>query len=148
MTRAIVIAIIASCSAAVCEREAPAARQESPSEVSYVLVRSDLPEGVQLAQTGHAAQEALGYPPVIMVVLAVPDAAALQRYADAFAAAGIAHAPIVEDAGPFAQQLVSIGVKPTTDRNAIRRVVSSLPIAGKKVLRPDSARPQGQGGLG
>lgn len=87
---------------------------------------------MQLAQTGHAAQEAIGHPPVIMVVLAVPDEESLKRYADALSRAGIHHAPIVEDAGPFADQLVSIGVKPTTDRAAIRKVVSSLPIAGKR----------------
>jgi hypothetical protein len=67
-----------------------------------------------------------------MVVLAVPDEASLKRYAEALAAAGIQHVPIVEDAGPFTDQLVAIGAKPTADRAAVRKVLSSLPIAGRR----------------
>lgn len=67
-----------------------------------------------------------------MVVLAVPDEETLKRYAAGLKAAGIDHASVIEDAGPFADQVVSIGVRPTRDRDAIRRVVSDLSIAGRR----------------
>lgn len=97
-----------------------------------MLVRSDLTSGTQLAQTGHAAQEATGHQPVVMIVLAVPDEETLKHYAEVFKTAGIEHAAVVEDAGPYADQLVSIGIKPTTDRAAIKELTSRLRLAGKR----------------
>jgi len=35
---------------------------------------------------------------------------------------------IVEDAGPFAGQATALGICPSTDRAAIRKVTSALPL--------------------
>lgn len=91
-------------------------------------MRSDLPHGVQVAQTAHAASEATGHPPTIVVALAVPDEAALHRLAAAFGERSLTHALIVEDVGPYAGQAMALGLAPTTDRNAIRKVTSALPL--------------------
>lgn len=100
--------------------------------VSYAVIREDLPHGVQLAQVGHAVQEALGHLPTVMVVLAVADEAALRRVVGEIALADLAHAAVVEDAGPFAGQLVAVGLRPTLDRKTIKEVLGGLPLAGKK----------------
>lgn len=100
----------------------------SPSEVLYTLVRQDLPHGTQVAQVAHAASEASGHPPTIVVALAVPDEAALRRFAEVLGAASLPHELIVEDAGPYAGQAMAIGLHPTADRAAIRKVTSALPL--------------------
>jgi len=99
-----------------------------PSQVLYTIVRADLPKGTQVAQVAHAASEASGHPPTIVVALAVPDEASLRRLADALGQHSLAHALIVEDAGPFAQQAMAIGIRPSADRAAIRRCTSALPL--------------------
>lgn len=83
---------------------------------------------MQVAQTAHAASEASGYPPTIVVALAVPDEAALRRVAEALGAASLTHKLVVEDAGPFAGQAMALGICPSTDRQAIRKVTSALPL--------------------
>lgn len=93
-------------------------------------MRSDLPHGVQVAQAAHAASEASGYPPTIVVALAVPDEAALRRVAVALGDASLTYALIVEDAGPHAGQATALAVHPTpiASRDAIRKVTSALPL--------------------
>lgn len=100
----------------------------SPSQVLYVLVRSDLPHGVQVAQVAHAASEASGHPQTIVVALAVPSESALRDVAAALGDRSLTHQLVVEDAGPFAGQAMAIGVSPTIDRSAIRKVTSHLPL--------------------
>lgn len=99
-----------------------------PLQVLYTLVRSDLPHGAQVAQTAHAASEASGHPPTIVVALSVPDEPALRDLARALGEAGIGHALVVEDAGPLAGQATSLGIFPSTDRAAIRRMTGALPL--------------------
>lgn len=91
-------------------------------------MRSDLPHGVQVAQTAHAASEASGHPPTIVVALQVPDETTLRRIAEALGENSLTHQLIVEDAGPFAGQAMALGVAPSTDRKAIGKVVSALPL--------------------
>jgi hypothetical protein len=91
-------------------------------------VRSDLPHGVQVAQTAHAASEATGHPPSIVVALAVPDESTLRKIAEALGRQSQTYALIVEDAGPHAGEATAIGVRPTADRAAVRKVLSSLPL--------------------
>lgn len=95
-------------------------------------MRSDLPPGVLAAHVGHAASEATGHPPTVMVVLDVPDEATLRQLAAALGAAELDHKMIVEDAGPFSGQATAIGVVPQADRAAIRKVTSHLPCVGKR----------------
>jgi hypothetical protein len=96
--------------------------------VLYTLVRADLPIGVQIAQTAHAASEASGYPPTIVVALSVPDEASLRRIALALGARSLTHKLIEEDYGPFAGQAMAVGICPVDDRAAVRKVVSALPL--------------------
>ena len=83
---------------------------------------------MQVAQVAHAASETSGHPPTIVVALAVPDEAALRRLAEALAKQPLAHTLIVEDSGPFAGQAVAIGIHPSADRTAIKKVTSALPL--------------------
>ena len=92
------------------------------------MVRADLPHGTQVAQVAHAASEASGHPPTIVVALTVPDEAALLRLTETLDRASLRRTLIVEDAGPFAGQAMAIGLHPTEDRSAIRRVTSALPL--------------------
>lgn len=63
-----------------------------------------------------------------MVALVVPDEGSLRRIAEALGEHSLTHQLIVEDAGPFAGQAMAIGIKPTTDRQAVGRVTSALPL--------------------
>lgn len=83
---------------------------------------------MQVAQVAHAASEASGHTPTIVVALAVPDEAALRRVAEALGAASLTHTLIVEDTGPHAGQACALGVHPSADRAAIKKVVSALPL--------------------
>lgn len=83
---------------------------------------------MQVAQTAHAASEAAGYPPTIVVALAVPDENTLRRIAEALGENSLTHKLITEDAGPYAGQAMAIGLSPSTDRKAIGKVTSALPL--------------------
>lgn len=97
---------------------------EPALKVQYVLVRSDLPRGVQTAHVAHAASEAAGHPPTIVVALAVPDEATLRRIA---AELGVQpHVLVCEDAGRFAGQAMALGIVPVADRATVRKVVGDL----------------------
>jgi hypothetical protein len=58
----------------------------------------------------------------------VPDEVTLRKFAEALGAASLTHTLIVEDAGPYAGQATALGIHPTTDRSAIRKVTSALPL--------------------
>jgi predicted secreted protein len=83
---------------------------------------------VQVAQSCHAASEAAGHPPTIMVALAVPDEQTLRRIAEALGDESLTYKLITEDSAPYTDQAMSIGIVPSTDRAAIRKVVSALPL--------------------
>ena len=91
-------------------------------------MRSDLSHGVQVAQVAHAASEAAGAPVCVVVALAVDGEAELRRVAAALGDRSLTHRLVVEDAGPHAGQATALGVTPTHDRAAIRKVVSALPL--------------------
>ena len=93
-----------------------------------MIVRSDLPKGVLAAHIAHAASEASGHPPTIVVALAVDGETELRRVAAALVERSLTHRLVVEDAGPFSGQATALGIVPTVDREAIRKVVSDLPL--------------------
>lgn len=93
----------------------------------YVVVRADLPHGSQVAQTIHAAGESAPtrcLPGTIAVALHARDERHLRQVADRLGAAGIPHHLVEECDG----EAMAIGVEPTTDRAAVRRVLSQLPL--------------------
>lgn len=63
-----------------------------------------------------------------MVALVVPDEGSLRRLAEALGEHSLTHKLIVEEDGPFAGQAMALGIHPTTDRAAIRKVTSALPL--------------------
>jgi len=83
---------------------------------------------VQVAQTAHAASEASGHPPTIVVALAVPDETTLRRLAEALGEHSLTYKLITEEDGPFAGQAMALGITPSCDRAAIRKVTSALPL--------------------
>lgn len=94
----------------------------------YVVVRADLAHGAQLAQAVHAAGESASRrvePGTIAVALHARDEDHLREVAERLDAAGIANHRVLECDG----ELMAVGVEPTTDRAAVRRVLSSLPLA-------------------
>jgi hypothetical protein len=58
----------------------------------------------------------------------VPDETALRRIAEALGDHSLTHTLVIEDAGPFAGQAMAIGITPSADRAAIRKVTSALPL--------------------
>lgn len=94
-----------------------------------MIVREDLPKGVLAAHVCHAAGESGPAPPgSIAVVLAVESESQLIRVAGRLDARRIAYTLIRENAGPYDGQVMAIGIPPTSDRAAIRKAVSSLPL--------------------
>lgn len=83
---------------------------------------------MQVAQTAHAASEASGHPPTIVVALAVPDEASLRRLAVVLGENSLTYKLIIEEDGLFAGQAVALGITPSYDRAAIRKVTSALPL--------------------
>ena len=83
-----------------------------------------------VAQTIHAAGESSPRLPsgTIAVALAAEDELELQQLQERLQDAEIDHTPIVEGEGPYGGQLMALGLSPVTDRAAIRKVVSSLPL--------------------
>ena len=63
-----------------------------------------------------------------MVALSVPDEATLRRVAEALGQHSLTYKLIMEDAGPFTGQAMALGLAPSTDRKAIRKVTDGLPL--------------------
>lgn len=83
------------------------------------------------AQIVHAAGESISsaHPPhTHVVVLAVENEAQLLSIAKRLDAAGIEHKVIREVDEPYTGQHTAIGVFPVTDRSAVRKITSSLPL--------------------
>lgn len=98
----------------------------------YVIVRADLPTGVRLAQTIHAAGESVRFPIVSgthAYALEVPDERTLLEVSQKLREVGVNHRLIVEPDEPYCGQAMAIGIEPTRDRSKIRRVTSHLPLA-------------------
>jgi 7-keto-8-aminopelargonate synthetase-like enzyme len=96
-----------------------------------VIIRKDLPFGVALAQTVHAAgesaQEVKVPPQTHAVVLAVPDEAALLNVESVLMIAGVGISSIREPDVPWNNQLMAIGIKPQP-REKIKKLLSNLPL--------------------
>lgn len=76
----------------------------------------------------HAAGETGPAPEgTYAVVLGVDSAEALAHLSERLDRAGIKHKSVVECEGEFAGQLLAIGIPPQP-RDAIRRVLSSIPL--------------------
>lgn len=100
----------------------------------YVVVRKDIPPGAQLAQSVHAAGESPGPKPVpgtTAVVLHAADEKHLSIVKARLDKAGISAHCVYEsdDDKHFPGQMMSIGVEPTSDRDSVKRILSSLPLA-------------------
>lgn len=100
----------------------------------YIIVRADLPVGLQIAQTVHAAGESATPKPepgTHAVALHARDEAHLREIAARLTAAGIGHHLVEEcdDDDDYPGQLMSIGLHPTTERERVAKVLSSLPLA-------------------
>ncbi len=107
-------------------------RSPGPSDplTHYVIVRSDLPRGMQAAHLVHAAGESSpGDVPKDMhaVVLTVPDESALDALAGRLRHAGVAHVVIDEPDAPYNGQRTAIGLVPGR-KEVLRRHLSSLPL--------------------
>lgn len=96
----------------------------------YVVVRRDLPLGVTVAQTIHAAGESSpGNLPANThaVALSAKDEAELLALEERLKAAGVKHFAIREPDAPWNGALMAIGFPPQ-DRAALRGFLSSLPL--------------------
>jgi len=96
----------------------------------YVVVRADLPRGIQAANLVHAAGEsspgdlASG---THAVVLTTRDELELQRLAARLEAAGVALVRINEPDAPWDGALMALGLRPARKED-VRRLLSSLPL--------------------
>lgn len=95
-----------------------------------MIVRADLPKGLQAAQVVHAAGESSpGNLPegTYAVVLTVPDEAAMMAVAARLLRAKVPFTPIFEPDPPYQGALMAIGVRPAR-KEALKRHLSSLPL--------------------
>lgn len=102
--------------------------QLSEPLVHYIVVREDLPRGLQAAQITHAAGESSPgnlSAGTHAVVLGVRDTASLEEVARRLARAGVAHVRIEEPDPPWDGALLAIGLVPGR-KEVLRRHVSSL----------------------
>ncbi|HEU5118664.1 MAG TPA: hypothetical protein VFT74_18870 [Isosphaeraceae bacterium] len=101
----------------------------------YVIVREDLPTGVQFAQTIHAAGESCEGPlpsGTYAYALGARDEQHLLDIAQRLWDAEIPHTVINEPDEPYLGDAMAIGIWPTADKDRIRRVTSDLPLLGKR----------------
>lgn len=101
----------------------------------YCIVRADLPLGVQLAQTVHAAGESSpGDLPsdTRAVMLHAAGAEELLALEAKLRAAGVTFTSIREPDMPWDGQIMAIGLKPCIRTKALRKLMSGLPLAGAK----------------
>ena len=90
-------------------------------------MRADLSHGSQVAQSIHAAGESTSgplLPGTIAVALHARDEGHLRQLHHELVEAGLGHHVVEECDG----ELMAIGLTPTTDRAAVRKVLSSLPL--------------------
>lgn len=109
------------------------AREAHPVETPqfhYVIVRGDLPRGIQAANIVHAAGESVPHrmsDGTHAVVLTVPDEPSLVAARERLVLACVPHKPIFETDPPYSGQLMAIGVEPGRKED-LRRHLSSLPL--------------------
>lgn len=111
------------------DREAVGGRLETPL-FHYVIVRGDLPRGLQAAQIIHAAGESSPgglSSGTHAVCLVVPKEAELLDVAKRLALANVKHVCIREPDHPWNDQLMALGVAPGR-KEELKRYLSSIPL--------------------
>lgn len=101
-----------------------------PYYTHYVLVRADLPVGIQAANIIHAAGRSaagLHCDGTYAVALHVPDEVELRALAYRLAHAGIPRHLIVESDEPYSGQAMALGIEPC-DRAEVKRFLSKYPL--------------------
>ncbi len=100
------------------------------SLVHHVIVRADVKFGVQAANLVHAAGESSDRipPGTIAVALHARDELHLRVIQARLFEADIPHTSIVEEDGEYTGQLMAVGLEPTTNRERVRKILSSLPL--------------------
>lgn len=102
-----------------------------PKLTHYIVVRADLPLGIQAAQIVHAVGESLNEPHKAnthSVVLSVPNEDALREAVRRLGLYGVRHKVIIEPDKPWNGQRMAIGVFPVWDREYVKKALSSLPL--------------------
>lgn len=94
----------------------------------YVIVRADLPLGVMVAQTIHAAGETgPARHGTHAVALSVPSELDLERVEERLLEAGLPHVAVREPDAPWNNALMVIGIPPMDASNPnLRRIVRRL----------------------
>lgn len=95
-----------------------------------MVVRSDLPRGLQAAQIVHAAGESSPGNIVegtFAVVLTMPDEEALMGLGATLLRGRLPFTPVFEPDAPFNGQLMAIGIEPRR-KEELRRYLSALPL--------------------
>ena len=105
-------------------------RKTGPIQYHYTIVRADLPHGLQMAQTVHAAGESASprpKPGTHAVALHAKDEAHIREIAQRLFDAGIEHHCVFEcdDDPDYPGQLMSIGLYPRTGKC---KEISDLPL--------------------
>lgn len=101
----------------------------------YIVVRSDMPTGVQMAQAVHAAGESSSgdlEPDTHAVCLHAASEAQLHTIHNHLTEAGISSVLVKEPDPPFLGQATAIGIPPGP-RERVRRILRDLPLAFKGV---------------
>ena len=95
-----------------------------------MIVRKDLPLGHIAAQVAHAAGSGSNrHPPgTYVVVLAARSAQHLDEVSRVLESRSIEHTRVEESDGPYAGQLMALGLELVNDRTMVRKAVSQLPL--------------------
>lgn len=124
------VAILFSCTPRYIDRQPVEANLALDPLTQYVIVREDIPRGLQSAQIVHASGESAGCgvpSGTYAVVLVVSGEAELLRLHEQLQAAGVPHKLITENSNGYTGQAMAIGAVPQL-RSKIRRYFSSLPL--------------------
>jgi hypothetical protein len=95
-----------------------------------VVVRADLPKGVQAAMIVHAVGDSLtaGHPPnTFAVVLAARDRAHIEEIATFLEGRGVELVRVVEPDPPWNGEVMSLGIRPGR-KEELRRHLSAFPL--------------------
>jgi hypothetical protein len=105
-------------------------RERKPNPIThYIIVRNDLPKGMQCAQITHAAGESANDKidsNTHAVVLETHPQGLLDLHLT-LRHEGVAYSPIFEQVEEYKDQLMAIGIAPAA-RRLIKPYVSSLPL--------------------
>lgn len=93
-----------------------------------MIVRGDLPHGLQAAQAVHATGESCTKPHVLgtyAVVLTVANEAEIRALSRRLGMAGVVHALVIENDAPYQGQAMAIGIRPEP-RSTLKRYLRGL----------------------